>query len=165
MNKFYPSLMLLFLFGVPQAHFLLGAQDKSDKKNEKPMLECRVIVAKKTTDSRFNNEVALLEVELKNVSDKIIEIVYTAAPAILQYMRREDRSPDGTIVKSNCKDYLSPHSRSILKLSPGQATKFHFGTIGGVGPGIYQVQATFEYEKMKAVSPVLKVELMAAKKK
>ena len=165
MNQSYPGLMILFLSSVPLLGVPVGAQDKPGKKNEKSMLECRVILKEKTTDPRFANEVALLEVELKNVSAKAIDIVYTSAPAIFQYMKREDRIPDGKMVKSNCIDNSSPHTRSILTLSPGQAIKGHFGTIGGVGPGIYRIQATFEYEKIKAVSPVLEVELRPLKKK
>ena len=107
MNQFYRGAMILFLSMVNPLDGPLAAHDKSEKKAEKSMLECRIIV-KKATDPRFANEIALLEVELKNVSPKAIDIVYTSAPAILQYMKREGRRPDGTIVKSNCIDGLSP---------------------------------------------------------
>ncbi len=131
------------------------------------MLQCRVIVEEITTKPDVPNEIAILEVELKNVSDKAIKIGFTRAPAILQYMRGEVQRPDGTVLKFRCADYLSPFSPdpTIFTLQPGQVTKAAFGSEGAQGPGIYRIQAIFEYEKMKAVSPVVEVKLKPLKKK
>jgi hypothetical protein len=128
------------------------------------MLECQILV-KQITSIGYPNQVALLEVELKNVSDQAIEISYTYAPAILQYMKREDRRPDGTFGKINCMNGLSPYSLkpTILSLMPGQATRAHFGCVGTTGPGTYQVQAIFEYDKLKVFSPPIKIELKETK--
>ncbi len=164
MNQIYSGPMLLILLGVPFAVSADGHEQ--GKKKEKPPLECRIIVNEITTKG-YPNEFALLEVELKNVSDKAIDIRYTCIPPILQYMKREDRTPDGKIFKGNCRDSLSPFSAEprIFRLKPGQATKAHFGSVGAEGPGTYRIQAIFEYEKMKAISPVLEVEMKPLKKK
>jgi hypothetical protein len=130
------------------------------------MLRCRFIMVEKNTRPGFLNEFALLEVELKNVSDKAIEIRYTRARALLRFMKGEGQRPDGTIVKYNCADGLAPFSvlPKTLTLRSGEAIKEHFGSIGGDGPGLYRITALFEYEKMKAVSPMLEVDLRPLKK-
>lgn len=129
------------------------------------MLECRVIVSK-TTKIGVANEVGLFEVELKNTSDKPIEIRFTYAPAILQFMKKEVRRPDKTNAKYRCVESLSPFSvePTIFTLQAGQATRAAFGSEGAHGPGVYRVQAIFEYEKLKAVSPTVEVDLKSLKK-
>jgi hypothetical protein len=142
----------------------LSGQEEPRKKKEKPMLECRVLFYK-TTKIGVPNEVAVFEVELKNISDKPIEIAYTYAPEILQFMKKEVHRPDKTKVTYKCLDSLSPFSEKprIFTLQPGKATKAPFGS-EGKEPGVYRVQAIFEYENMKAVSPVVEVELKSLKK-
>jgi hypothetical protein len=73
MNLKNRSLLLFCLFGVPLLGVSLNAQDGQGKKKEKPMLECRVIVKEKTSVG-YPYEVALLEVEPKNVSEKAIDM-------------------------------------------------------------------------------------------
>ena len=53
----------------------------------------------------------------------------------------------------------------VYTLKSGETWREPFGSVGEDGPGIYRIKAVFEYEKMKAVSPVVEVELRGIKKK
>ena len=167
MNRFASRPQIVVVLLLSFAVLPLTGQEVQDTKNdkEKPMLQCRVILREITTEKGVPNEVAAFDVEIKNISDKSIDIRFTAAPAVLQFMKGEVNRPDGTSLKFKCKDYLSPHTPTILTLRPGQATKGSFGSEGAQGPGVYRVQAFFEYENLKAVSPVVEVDLKPLKKK
>src|SRR5262249_50606878 len=155
---------------MPEAKFSLDVTYEltvvEEKKKDQPVLECRVIVAERFTRDGFANEFARMEVEVKNVSNKPFDIAFTRAPEILQYMKREDRNPDGRIATGNCTDSLAPFSAKpiIRTWPPGQTLKAHFGSIGAGGPGVYQVKAIFAYRDVRVVSPVVEIELKVPKK-
>ena len=81
---------LLMLLAVPSGWFPASARTSRTRKRKKAMLECRVIV-KEITTVGYPNKVALLDVELKNVSDKAIDIRYTFAPQSFN-LRAEEKT-------------------------------------------------------------------------
>jgi hypothetical protein len=131
-----------------------------DNKKEKPMLECRVVLLGASFEGG-NTEVAILEVELKNVSGKSIDIRYNCLPPILEHMRKEVAMPDGRVVKYNCGEPLSPYSFTPLTktIDPGKVVRVPFGKVGGNRSGVYRVQAILEYGTLKVASPFLEIEL------
>ena len=139
-------------------------QEKAQKKRPKTMLECHVSVTK-FQSKRYANELGRMVIEIKNTSKKKIGIPYYADP-ILDHVTFALRTPNGKTVKfrpSLSPIYVDPRT---WWLEPGQTYKPTQGVapIGAVGPGEYKIQVFFEYEKLKAVSPVLEVELKPIKK-
>jgi hypothetical protein len=135
-------------------------EKQPDNKKEKAMLECRVVLVR-TSVVNGKNEVGILEAELKNVSEKPIDIRYTCLPPILQYMAIEIERPDGKVLKYKYADNLSPYSLKPLTktIDPGKMVRADFGAVGGTQSGVYRIRAFIAYETMKLASPVLEIEL------
>jgi hypothetical protein len=129
------------------------------------MLECRVI-AKNDMQGNPPREIAVLYMELKNVSDKAIVFRSTYIPP-LAFMKREIRGPDGILSTDNRSEILAPNSFEPrdYTLKAGETWKEPFGSVGEAGPGVYRIKALFEYEKLKVASPVVTVELRDVKAK
>ena len=155
MNQFYSALTLLLVSCLPLACVSQGDQ----KPPENPALECRIILKHRSSDCK--NQFVAPTVELKNVSQKAIDIIYRDNP-ILQYLTSEVREPDGTIVKHHCGDggAFDPHG-TVESLKPGQTIRVNHRIpgLGHKGPGIYRIQVQFEYQDLKAISPAVEIEL------
>jgi hypothetical protein len=143
----------------------VSAQDKRGNGKEQPVIECRIIITKLALPN-YPNEFGLLSFELKNVSQKPIIISYTRNP-LLENLKGEVRTPEGKIVKYDY-SHLSPMSATpkILGLDPGKSYVANYGaeSLGAQGPGLYQIKVFFEFEKLKAQSPLTEVDLKATNK-
>lgn len=148
------SFMLLVVIISPAQ----GEKSQQSKK-VKSVIECRLIIKERIKGSP-PNELAVLEVAIKNVSDKKLEIVSTYGPAIREYLKAEVFSPDGKKAIIGGSTSLSPFGEPILTtLEPQQVTRVHLGSVGHKGPGKYRVRVIFENQNLKAVSPILEFDL------
>jgi hypothetical protein len=106
------------------------------------------------------------EVELENGSPLAIEIEVRTSP--LQYLNLIVTNGEGRVVSDSFYgDLFSPLDEPYtLRLQPGQKYSAPVGLLGNVSeanqhPGIYTVQAVYEYNGLRSVSNPLQVELAA----
>jgi len=104
------------------------------------------------------------EVEIENISPAVIEIEVGMHP--LQYLDLVIKNATGKIVPGAPYGHLfSPRDVPyILRLAPGEKYTHNVSLLGTVAesdqlPGVYSVQAVYEYNGMKAISAPLTVEL------
>jgi hypothetical protein len=97
------------------------------------------------------------ELELENLSHAAVEIRYQMSP--LQYLELVVTGPSGTVVsEGHFGDRFSPMAvEGVLHLQPGEKFTGQVPLLATVprekrSPGVYQVQAVYEYNGIRAVS-------------
>ncbi len=107
------------------------------------------------------------EVELTNLSPDVLEIQFRTSP--LQYLNLVVLDASGEVVSQGFYgDFFSPLAEPYtLRLKPGEKYVGPVHLLGNVPeakrlPGVYTVQAVYEYNGLKTVSEPLQVELPAA---
>ncbi|MBI3824213.1 MAG: hypothetical protein HY289_16215 [Planctomycetes bacterium] len=160
------TITLCFAFACLPSEFDRTAPDVPIQQKEKPTIECRVTF-RKALDADSRGEIAILEVEIRNVSGKPINVATTYASPILPYLKREITLPGGVLETDRRIETLSPYSiePEVFTLKPGDKWKAPFGMVGTQGPGVYRVKAHFQCDKLSAISPTLEVEIRDVKQK
>jgi hypothetical protein len=107
------------------------------------------------------------EIELTNISADVIEIQVRTSP--LQYLNLVVLDAGGGVVSEGLYgDFFSPLAEPYtLRLQPGEKYTGPVHLLGNVPegkrlPGVYTVQAVYEYKGLQVVSEPLQVELPAA---
>ena len=131
------------------------------------MLECRILRDRSAEAS----DLPLYEIEIKNVSDRKIEIAGSSDP-LLDLLVIEATTSSGTVEKIKPADVLStllsPSAKTQV-LEPGLAWTRSLTLLAGssfvsgqpMQPGTYQMQAVFEYAGVRTVSDKVAIELKA----
>jgi hypothetical protein len=104
------------------------------------------------------------ELELENRSAVPVEIAYQASP--LEYLDLIVTGPSGAVVST---DYFgnrfSPMmERAVLRLLPGQTFRAPVPLLSTVPPekrcpGVYTVEAVYEYNRLRVAAAPLRVEV------
>jgi hypothetical protein len=104
------------------------------------------------------------EVELANLSADVVEIGYQMSP--LQYLELVVVGPAGAVVsEGRFGDRFSPmRGEQVLRLRPGEKFRADVPLLGTVprakrSPGVYRVQAVYEYGDMRGVSDAVEITL------
>ncbi len=136
-------------------------------RQQNPMLECRILRDRSAEAS----DLPLYEIEIKNVSDRKIEIAGSSDP-LLDLLVIEATTSSGTVEKIKPADVLStllsPSAKTQV-LEPGLAWTRSLTLLAGssfvsgqpMQPGTYQMQAVFEYAGVRTVSDKVAIELKA----
>jgi hypothetical protein len=97
------------------------------------------------------------ELELENLSPGAVEIRYQMSP--LQYLELTVTGPSGAVVsEGHFGDRFSPMAAErVLRLQPGEKFSGQVALLATVprekrSPGVYRVQAVYEYNGIRAVS-------------
>jgi hypothetical protein len=97
------------------------------------------------------------ELELENLSPTAVKIGYQMSP--LQYLELVITGPAGTLVsEGHFGDRFSPMAaEAVLRLQPGETFCGQVPLLATVpreklSPGVYRVQAVYEYNGIRAVS-------------
>jgi len=134
--------------------------------SDAPFLSQQVLVCRlrKQTAGRAADLPTAGELELENVSQGVVEIAVHTSP--LQYLDLIVTDSRGQVLsESYYGDLFSPlEEPCTLRLQPGQKYSGPVGLLGNVPeakqvPGVYTVQAVYEYETLRTVSKPLQVEL------
>jgi hypothetical protein len=102
------------------------------------------------------------ELELENVSASPVEIAYQMSP--LQFLDLIVTGPSGAVVSErHFADHLSPTAEErVLRLGPGEKYRGDVPLLVTVprekrSPGVYRVQAVYEYQRIRALSDPVEV--------
>ncbi len=135
-----------------------------DHKTGSPTVQALLVCRLRPKQLRRGNSPTAGEIEIENASADVLEIEIDRHP--LQYLNLVVTDQSGSILsEGHYGDTFSPRGRiDTLRLTPG-ATYHHIVSLLGTVPeakrlpGMYSVQAVYDYNGFRAISELLVVEL------
>lgn len=128
-------------------------------KQDKSMVECKLVLETKIVPV---DQPVGYSIELKNVSDKVIDIRWTRHP-ILEFLTWEITKPNGFRELLPPSGALSPITpNGVYTLQPGEKRVWKFAFKTTAPTGTYRYRVIFEHDKLKAISPEVELEVRKA---